>query len=72
MMAVFVTTDAATPVLECSEACGGNGFIDCWDCGGSGMVTIPDDDITDVDVECSTCGGNGGWRCPACKEREGE
>lgn len=55
---------------ECSEACGGNGWIDCWDCGGSGTVTIPDDDVTDIDIECVTCLGNGGWRCQVCELRE--
>jgi ubiquitin C-terminal hydrolase len=31
---------------------------------------VADDDMTDMFVECLTCGGDGWWRCPACKERE--
>jgi DnaJ-class molecular chaperone len=57
--------------LQCTSACGGNGYIDCWDCGGLGEVEVPDDDMTEMWVRCRTCGGRGGWACPACEQREG-
>lgn len=56
--------------LECTDACGGNGYIDCWDCGGSGWVEVALDDMTDDEEVCRTCHGEGGWRCPACVARE--
>jgi hypothetical protein len=56
--------------LECSEACGGNGYIDCWNCGGEGQIEVPDDDITDTWATCGICRGEGGWPCPACEARE--
>jgi hypothetical protein len=48
---------------ECS--CDGNGWIDCWDCGGEGEVTVALDDLDDDVDACPTCDGNGGWPCPA-------
>lgn len=57
-------------MTKCSEACGGNGYIDCWDCGGSGQVEVPDDDMTTVTTKCGTCLGDGGWPCRVCEARE--
>lgn len=67
-----VSAQASAPPSECSEECGGNGWIDCWECGGDGIVCVPDDDMTEIESACVTCAGRGGWRCPVCVAREGE
>lgn len=48
--------------------CYGNGEVACWSCGGSGHIWIPDDDMTEMCVECDTCGGTGCIECAACRE----
>lgn len=55
----------------CSEECGGNGWIQCWDCGGAGGYHDCGDDCCpclspEPNVVCTTCSGAGIWQCPAC------
>lgn len=65
-----VTEQASPPPSVCSEECGGNGWIDCWECGGDGIVCVPDDDMTEIESTCMTCVGHGGFRCPVCAARD--
>jgi hypothetical protein len=53
----------ASEMPECR--CDGNGWIECWDCGGSGEVMVMLDDITEDVEDCRTCSGHGGFSCPA-------
>lgn len=48
--------------------CDGNGFVDCWKCGGDGEYDAPIDDCTDELATCDECNGAGGFVCPACSE----
>lgn len=48
--------------------CDGNGVIDCWACGGEGTVEVPDDDMTDMTVDCDICHGKGYFECKGCAE----
>ena len=55
---------------ECPEECGGNGYIDCWNCDGDGAAEVTDDEMTICEEECNVCNGLGCWECPVCEARE--
>lgn len=55
--------------------CDGNGWIDCWYCGGEGDYHDCGEDTCccaepdfDERIDCDECGGKGGWPCPCQKD----
>lgn len=55
-----------------AEWCDGNGYTECWDCGGEGGYHNCGDDCCphvnpELETDCDTCGGNGRIECPACE-----
>jgi DnaJ-class molecular chaperone len=49
--------------------CTGNGSEPCWDCGGDGFYSVPEDDdpMGDLEYQCETCAGKGVVVCPGCE-----
>lgn len=55
-----------------AEWCDGNGWTDCWDCGGEGGYHDCGDDCCphldpEPETNCDTCDGTGRIECPACE-----
>lgn len=50
---------------ECSD-CYGEGYDDCYECEGRGIVSGTRPNNTDVEVECDECNGEGRVECNYC------
>ncbi len=56
--------------MEIACCCDGNGWVDCWMCGGDGGFHDCGEDVCccldkeDLNETCSECGGRGGFPCP--------
>ncbi len=55
--------------------------IDCWQCGGEGLLSNCWDDVSCIDpefgceicwVNCDVCNGRGGWPDPAYASSDGD
>jgi hypothetical protein len=50
--------------------CDGNGYVDCWHCGGEGWYDDDDAEMYEADcapqIRCVECNGRGVLTCPGC------